>query len=267
MPRSEVESADLLVCVGDQTTLRLASTLLHPPSADLYTSSLSHLGSEAPRPLPIPVLLLHPDSHKEDLSQLMTNSHSKDSSQLLMTDNENETDKDLVMAALRGDLPLRKELLEVVVEMEEEETTAIALEHLVISRGATMRPLQVLVFVDEEQVALFEGDGLLVATQGSSSGYSLAAGGPLLHPGLSALVVTPLACLRSAPLVVPTSSSIAFKLSPDSNAPACVTVDGRLVSHLYKSEVVHVKLPQLPLTLVVSTGQKKTGRANDNGTG
>ena len=112
---AKVESADLLVCVGDQTTLRLASTLLHPPSADLYTSSLSHLGSEAPRPLPIPVLLLHPDSHKEDLSQLMTNSHSKDSSQLLMTDNENETDKDLVMAALRGDLPLRKEMLEVVL--------------------------------------------------------------------------------------------------------------------------------------------------------
>ena len=112
---AKVESADLLVCVGDQTTLRLAASLLHPPSADLYSSSLSHLGSDVPRPLPIPVLLLQPESHKEDLAQLMAKSHNKDSSQLLMTDNEDETDKDLVMAALRGDLPLRKEMLEVVL--------------------------------------------------------------------------------------------------------------------------------------------------------
>ena len=100
---AKVESADLLVCLGDQTTLHLAASLLHPPSADFSTSSLSHLDSEAPRPLSIPVLLLQPESH------------IKDSSQLLMTDNENETDKDLVMAALRGDLPLRKEMLEVVL--------------------------------------------------------------------------------------------------------------------------------------------------------
>ena len=103
----------MLVCLGDQTTLRSAASLLHPPSADFSTSSLSHLDSEAPRPLPIPVLLLQPELHKEDLSQLMTKSHNKDSSQLLMTDIE--TDKELVMAALRGDLPLRKEMLEVVL--------------------------------------------------------------------------------------------------------------------------------------------------------
>ena len=113
---AKVESADLLVCVGDQTTLRLAASLLHPPSADLYTSSLSHLGSDVPRPLSIPVLLLQPDSQKEDLSQLMIEPHNKDSSQLLMTDIENETEKDLVMAALRGDLPHgRREMLEVVL--------------------------------------------------------------------------------------------------------------------------------------------------------
>ena len=45
----------------------------------------------------------------------MIEPHNKDSSQLLMTDIENETEKDLVMAALRGDLPLRKEMLEVVL--------------------------------------------------------------------------------------------------------------------------------------------------------
>ena len=112
---AKVESADLLVCLGDQTTLRSAASLLHPPSADFSTSSLSHLDSEAPRPLSIPVLLLQPELHKEHLSQLMAKSHNKDSSQLPMTDNENETDKDLVMAALRGDLPLRKEMLEVVL--------------------------------------------------------------------------------------------------------------------------------------------------------
>ena len=45
----------------------------------------------------------------------MIEPHNKDSSHLLMTDIENETEKDLVMAALRGDLPLRKEMLEVVL--------------------------------------------------------------------------------------------------------------------------------------------------------
>ena len=111
-----MDSADLLICFGGRPTLQLAASLLKP------TSSTSPF-SRTPNPTPILVL---PD-------------------QVLMADQAKNA-KDLVMAALRKELPLvRRDRLEVEVKNKEETLTAtvIALDEIVISRGATSRPLQV----------------------------------------------------------------------------------------------------------------------------
>ena len=111
-PLEKVDSADLLICIGGRPTLQLAASLLS-------TSPLSR----TPNPAPILVLPDH-----------------------LLTADQAKNAKDLVMAALRKELPLvRRDRLEVEVKNKEETLTAtvIALDEIVISRGATSRPLQV----------------------------------------------------------------------------------------------------------------------------
>jgi len=64
--------------------------------------------------------------------------------------------------------------------------------------------------IDGEVVDQFRGDGLIISTPTGSTGYSMAAGGPILHPGIEAIVVNPICpmSLSSRPLVVPPGSNL-----------------------------------------------------------
>ena len=112
-----MDSADLLVCIGERASLQLAASLLLPPSSPPSTFTSLPTCSSTP-------ILVLPDS-------------------ALVAD-EDKAAKDLVMAALRKELPLvRRDRLEVVVENEEQTLTAMALDEVVVSREGMSRPLQV----------------------------------------------------------------------------------------------------------------------------
>lgn len=66
--------------------------------------------------------------------------------------------------------------------------------------------------IDGEVVDQYRGDGLIIATPTGSTGYSMAAGGPILHPGIDAIVVNPICpmSLSSRPVVVPPRSQLAI---------------------------------------------------------
>ncbi len=65
--------------------------------------------------------------------------------------------------------------------------------------------------IDGEVVDQYRGDGLIIATSTGSTGYAMAAGGPILHPGIDAIVVNPICpmSLSSRPVVVPPRSRLA----------------------------------------------------------
>lgn len=112
-----------------------------------------------------------------------------------------------------------------------------------------------------------QSDGLIVSTPTGSTAYSLSAGGPIVHPSLSALVLTPI-CPRSLsfrPLVFPSSSFITLRVSdifvfssfPDtpkigdkSRSPAGVSMDGRTSHVLYPGESVNVQASPLPVPCI-----------------
>jgi NAD+ kinase len=105
----------------------------------------------------------------------------------------------------------------------------LALNDGVLVRESSASIIRVAVKVGGEFVTNYSGDGLIVATPAGSTAYSLGAGGPILTPGLEALVLTPLAshALTVRPLVIHAAAGIEMWLDRDwRDAMASFVVDG-----------------------------------------
>lgn len=91
---------------------------------------------------------------------------------------------------------------------------ALAFNDVVVSRGATTGMAELKVEVDGNFMYNQRSDGLIVSTPTGSSAYALSAGGPLLHPNLSGIVLVPIAphALSNRPIVVPDASTIVVEI-------------------------------------------------------
>jgi NAD+ kinase len=105
----------------------------------------------------------------------------------------------------------------------------IALNDAVANKAALARMLDFDVHVDGHHVGRYRADGLIVATPTGSTAYSLAAGGPIIHPDLDAFVITPICphMLTNRPLVVPDTAKVELDFAP-SHEPVYLTMDGQI---------------------------------------
>ena len=118
----------------------------------------------------------------------------------------------------------------------------LALNDIVVTRGALARMIEIDVEVDGEFVSHVKADGLIVATATGSTAYNLSAGGPILHPSADALVLTPLAphALTNRPVVLPASSRIALRPAVEPDTDPVVTFDGQYGVQLAPADVVAI---------------------------
>ncbi|MGA8035798.1 MAG: NAD(+)/NADH kinase [Candidatus Acidiferrales bacterium] len=105
----------------------------------------------------------------------------------------------------------------------------IALNDAVANKAALARMLDFDVHVDGNHVGRYRADGLIVATPTGSTAYSLAAGGPIIHPDLDAFVITPICphMLTNRPLVVPDTARVELDFAV-SHEPVYLTMDGQI---------------------------------------
>ena len=91
---------------------------------------------------------------------------------------------------------------------------ALAMNDVVVNRGATAGMVQLRVEVDGHFVANQRADGLIIASPTGSTAYSLAAGGPLLHPSIPGWVMVPIAphTLTNRPIVLADAAEIAVEI-------------------------------------------------------
>jgi NAD+ kinase len=99
---------------------------------------------------------------------------------------------------------------------------ALAMNDVVVNRGATSGMVELRVEVDGHFVANQRADGLIIATPTGSSAYALSAGGPLLHPSIPGWVMVPIAphTLSNRPVVLANASEIAIEIVAGRDASA-----------------------------------------------
>jgi NAD+ kinase len=132
----------------------------------------------------------------------------------------------------------------------------LALNDAVVARGDMSRILRLEARVDGMIVGRHDGDGIIVATPTGSTAYSLSAGGPLVSPGVEAIVIAAICphTLSTRPVVVSSSRTVEVMLLP-SGPPAQLTVDGQVSFALDAGSRVKVKRASAPLRLVELPGR------------
>ena len=130
----------------------------------------------------------------------------------------------------------------------------LALNDAVLNKAALARITDFDLYLDEGYACSYKGDGLIIATPTGSTAYSLAAGGPILYPILSAFVITPICphTLTDRPLVVPDTVSmrVEFRAGEES---IYLTLDGQIGIELQHGDQIAVRKADHTLPLVRPT--------------
>ncbi len=119
--------------------------------------------------------------------------------------------------------------------------SAIAMNDVVVNRGATAGMVELSIQVDGKFVAKQRADGLIVATPTGSTAYALSAGGSLLHPGVMGWILVPIAPhnLSNRPIVLADSCEIEIELLSDRDAS--VNFDMQSLTSLQVGDRIVVK--------------------------
>jgi NAD+ kinase len=132
----------------------------------------------------------------------------------------------------------------------------VALNDVVVKRQDTGRLLEFKSYVDERYVNTHGGDGFIVATPTGSTAYALSCGGPIVAPGLDALVLAPICphTLSDRPIVIPGTSITDIQLGDDDDDSAIVSCDGEVTGRVGPGDRLRVAVSDLRVELIHPIG-------------
>ena len=138
------------------------------------------------------------------------------------------------------------------LEVKYEDNIFYALNELVITKGGHEAHLiQVEVYSNDVFVNKYRADGIIVATPTGSTAYSLSAGGSIVHPGLNALTITPLApqSLTARPIIVNGCEVLSFKATSRDDA-VHLNIDGNQWFQIKKGDLVSARISKKKVRIV-----------------
>jgi NAD+ kinase len=129
----------------------------------------------------------------------------------------------------------------------------VVLNDVVFTKAALSRIIELTISVGDNLVTKVKADGLIVASATGSTAYNLAAGGPIVHPRVDALVLTPIAphTLTNPPLVIPAGEVIEVRPTVAvASDEIFVTYDGQSGYPLHAGDIVRIRRSERMLQLV-----------------
>ena len=168
------------------------------------------------------------------------------------TDEMNEALERLVKGSFELD---KRMMLKVQVLSEDGKIVKeyTALNEAVITKGALSKIININTWADGSFLTTYRGDGLIVSSATGSTGYNLSAGGPIIHPGLEVIVLTPICpfALSARPLILSGSSTIKIEVE-HIQEEVCLDIDGQVGMHLHKGYVISISRHNGYLKLIKS---------------
>lgn len=146
---------------------------------------------------------------------------------------------------LAGDYQIEKRMMlkTSVISNGSVKWTGDALNEVVVNKGALSTMIQLSVRDNEDLITKYYGDGLIVSTPTGSTAYNLSAGGPIVHPELMLIVLTPICpfMLSSRPIILPDASILSVQVtarSPDVH----LILDGQVNYELGRGESLSIRI-------------------------
>ncbi len=207
LTRNEMPSrVDLLVVLGGDGTLLAAARVLNRKAVPILAVNLGGLGF---------LTVITREELYPTLELVLAGKHRSDQ-----------------RVQLQGEL----------IRADEVIANFLALNDVVVNKGAISRILDFDVRVDGQFISTYKSDGLIVSTPTGSTAYSLAAGGPIVAPAVASFLITPICAhtLTQRALVLPDSAVIEIFIKSQREA-AYLTVDGQMGLTAHSEDIVRVK--------------------------
>ena len=125
------------------------------------------------------------------------------------------------------------------------------LNDVVINKGALARLARIDTYIDDHYLTTYSADGLIIATPTGSTAYSLAAGGPVIHPEVPGIIITPICphTLTNRPLILPEDVSMKIKLEKGSS-DMMLTFDGQVGLEINGHDEILVEKARRPINIM-----------------
>ncbi|MEJ5375755.1 MAG: NAD(+)/NADH kinase [bacterium] len=128
------------------------------------------------------------------------------------------------------------------------------LNDVVVNKGVLARIIDLETYIDENYLTTFKADGLIISSPAGSTAYNLSAGGPIVHPALGCIILTPICphTLTNRPIILPEDRTIRVFLGSVHGAEVYLTFDGQVGYRVVEGDVLEVRTSPHRLSLIKS---------------
>ncbi|MCK4468746.1 MAG: NAD(+)/NADH kinase [Desulfobacterales bacterium] len=131
-----------------------------------------------------------------------------------------------------------------------------ALNDIVITKGAFAGLVSIKTYIDDRYLTTYRADGLIISTPTGSTAYSLSAGGPIVHPEVPGIIITPICpfTLTVRPLIVPDSVCMKIEFE-EKSSDIILTFDGQAALEINNSDTIIIQKGLHPVNMIMMPDQ------------